>query len=50
MRSLDLDAVREYVNENIGVFHQGRIDALQNLDLNRLLIEMNPYLFMAKIC
>ena len=48
MRSLDLDAVRKYVNENIGVFHQGRIDSLQNLDINRLLIEMNPYLFRAK--
>ncbi len=47
MRRLDLDAVREYVNENIGVFHQGRIDSLQNLDVNRL-IKKNPYLFRAK--
>lgn len=46
MRRLDLDGVREYVNENIGTFHQGRIDSLQNLDL--ILIEMNPYLLRAK--
>ena len=47
MRRLDLDAVRKYVNENIDAFHQGRIDSLQNLDVNRL-IEMNPYLLRAK--
>ena len=47
MNPLDLDAVQEYVNENIGVFHDGRIDSLQNLELERLL-KKNPYMFRAK--
>ena len=47
MEPLDLPAVEEYVNENIGVFHEGRLDSLKNLDINRLL-RKNPYLFRAK--
>ena len=47
MNPLDLDKVREYVNENIGVFHDGRISSLQNLEL-RDLLKKNPYMFRAK--
>ena len=47
MEPLDFAAVREYVNENIGVFHQGRIDSLNKLDMKRVL-KKNPYLFRAK--
>ena len=47
MEPLDLPAVRAYVNENIGVFHQGRIDSLEKLDIRRVL-KKNPYLFRAK--
>ena len=47
MEPLNLPAVEEYVNENIGVFHEGRLDSLKNLDINRLL-RKNPYLFRAK--
>ncbi len=47
MEPLDLPAVEEYVNENIGAFHEGRLDSLKNLDMNRLL-RKNPYLFRAK--
>ncbi len=47
MEPLDFAAVREYVNENIAVFHQGRIDTLQKLDIKRVL-KKNPYLFRAK--
>ena len=47
MKPLDLPAVEEYVNENIGVFHEGRLDSLQKLDIKRLL-KKNPYLFRAK--
>ena len=47
MRPLDLDSVREYVNENIGGFHQGRIDSLRELDIGQML-KKNPYLYRAK--
>ena len=47
MKPLDLPAVEEYVNENIGVFHEGRLNSLQDLDIKRL-IKKNPYLFRAK--
>lgn len=47
MEPLNLPAVEEYVNENISVFHEGRLDSLQTLDMRRLL-RKNPYLFRAK--
>ena len=47
MEPLDFATVREYVNENIGVFHQGRIETLRKLDIKRVL-KKNPYLFRAK--
>ena len=47
MQQLNFDLVREYVNENIGGFHDRRINSLQSLDINRL-VKKNPYLFKAK--
>ncbi len=47
MNALDLDAVRQYVNENIQHFHDRKIASLKELTLNRLL-QKNPYLFKAK--
>ena len=47
MEPLDFASVREYVNENVGVFHQGRIDSLRSLDIKRV-VRKNPYLFRAK--
>jgi len=47
MNPLDLDEVREYVNENIVDFHQRRIKSLEELRLEKLL-KKNPYLFKAK--
>ena len=47
MNTLDLDAVRQYVNENIQYFHDRKIASLKELTLNRLL-QKNPYLFKAK--
>ena len=47
MNLLNLDDVREYVNENIVDFHQRRIRSLEELELNKLLTK-NPYLFKAK--
>ena len=47
MKSLDLDEVREYVNENVVDFHQRKIKSLEELHLEKLLTK-NPYLFKAK--
>ncbi|MCY4653290.1 MAG: PmeII family type II restriction endonuclease [Dehalococcoidia bacterium] len=47
MEPLNLPAVEEYVNENISVFHEGRLNSIQTLDMRRLL-RKNPYLFRAK--
>lgn len=47
MEPLNLDDVREYVNENIVDFHQRRIKSLEELKLSKLL-KKNPYLFKAK--
>ncbi|OGT13684.1 MAG: cytosolic protein [Gallionellales bacterium RIFCSPLOWO2_12_FULL_59_22] len=48
MRSLNLDDVAKYVEDNIGVFHQKRIDSLSKLKLKNVLKRKNPYLFKAK--
>ena len=47
MNSLDLDRMRDYVNENIVGFHGHRIKSLEELSLDKLLTK-NPYLFKAK--
>jgi hypothetical protein len=47
MEKLNLDDVREYVNENVVDFHQRRIKSLEDLTLPKLL-RKNPYLFKAK--
>jgi len=41
MKSLDLDEVREYVNENVVDFHQRKIKSLEGLRLEKLLTK-NP--------
>ncbi|WP_457943631.1 PmeII family type II restriction endonuclease [Vreelandella alkaliphila] len=48
MRPLCLDDVTAYVAENIGSFHQKRIDRLAKLKLRDVLKRKNPYLFKAK--
>lgn len=47
MDPLNLEDVREYVNETIGDFHQKKARSLEELRLERLLTK-NPYLFRAK--
>ncbi len=47
MNQLNLNEVREYVNDNIGKFHWGRVRSLENAKLDKLL-KKNPYLFKAK--
>jgi hypothetical protein len=47
MNPLNLDEVREYVNENIVGFHERRVNFLEELTLDKLL-KKNHYLFRAK--
>ena len=39
---------KEYVEKNIGIFHEKRIESLNNLKLTNVLKRKNPYLFKAK--
>ena len=47
MNPLPYDAVRDYVNEHVSVFHEGRLESLRNLEMKKIL-QKNPYLFRAK--
>lgn len=48
MRNLEIQKVAQYVEENIGIFHQKRIQSLDKLKLEKVLKRKNPYLFKAK--
>jgi hypothetical protein len=48
MKKLVLADVAEYVELNIGVFHQKRIQSIDGLKLDKVLKRKNPYLFKAK--
>ncbi len=48
MKTLNLDDVVKYVEENIGIFHEKRILSLDSLRLDQVLRRKNPYLFKAK--
>ena len=48
MQKLNTSDVTDYVEKNIGVFHQRRISSLNKLKLNDVLKKKNPYLFKAK--
>lgn len=48
MNKLSLKEVTDYVEQNIGVFHQKRIDRIGTLKLNTVLKRKNPYLYKAK--
>ncbi len=48
MKKLKLSDVLRYVQENIGVFYQKRIQSLDGLKLSQVLRRKNPYLFKAK--
>ncbi len=48
MNPLDLNEVRNFVAENIGAFHNRRLERLQSLRLRQILKRKNPYLFRAK--
>ena len=48
MKKLNLTDVSQYVEQNIGVFHEKRIQSLDSLKLTQVLKRKNPYLFKAK--
>ena len=48
MNKLNPEDVLKYVEENIGTFHQKRIQNLHKLKLSKVLRRKNPYLFKAK--
>lgn len=48
MKNLNLNDVLQYVENNIGVFHEKRIQSLDNLQLSKILKRKNPYLYKAK--
>ena len=48
MDSIKIEEVGQYVEQNIGSFHKGRLDSLRRLKLNNILQRKNPYLFKAR--
>ena len=49
MKKIDLQKIYEYVEKNISIFHQKRLDYVQKeVDLLKILRQKNPYLFKAK--
>ena len=48
MNPLNIKDINQYVENNIGTFHQKRIDSLNKLKLKTVLKKKNPYLFKAK--
>jgi len=48
MKSMNLKNVTRYVEENIGEFHQKRLDIVNKIKLKEVLKSKNPYLFKAK--
>jgi hypothetical protein len=48
MKKLKINDVNNYVENHIGIFHQKRIQSLENLKLSQVLKRKNPYLFKAK--
>jgi hypothetical protein len=48
MNHLNLSDVTQYVENNIGQFHQSRLDTVNSIQLKDVLKTKNPYLFKAK--
>jgi hypothetical protein len=48
MKPLNLKDVTQYVENNIGEFHQKRLDKVKKIELKEVLKTKNPYLFKAK--
>jgi len=48
MESLDIAELTEFVNNNISLFHESKLERLRSLKLKDVLKKKNPYLFKAK--
>jgi len=48
MQQLKYEYIYEYVENNIGIFHDKRLKSLAKLKLEKILLRKNPYLFKAK--
>jgi len=48
MEKLDIDEVKDFVNENISTFHENKLRSLQSVNLRKVLRHKNPYLYRAK--
>lgn len=48
MKSISVNEVKKYVEENIGSFHAKRLRSLEKLKLKTILQRKNPYLYKAK--
>jgi hypothetical protein len=48
MKKINLKSVTQYVEKNIGEFHQKRLDIVNGIKLKEVLKSKNPYLFKAK--
>ena len=48
MKQVNQKSIKQYVEENIGNFHQKRIDRIGAMKLSSVLGKKNPYLFKAK--
>jgi len=48
MKKLNPKDVKEYVLKNIETFHTARLESLSKLQLKKVLLRKNPYLFKAK--
>ncbi|MFW6025563.1 MAG: PmeII family type II restriction endonuclease [Candidatus Woesearchaeota archaeon] len=48
MNHINLNEIKDFVNENIMMFHESRIKRLKNIKLYDVLKKKNPYLFKAK--
>jgi len=48
MKSMNLDHVKIYIEQNVGTFHASRLQSLRKLKIEQILKRKNPYLFKAK--
>lgn len=48
MKKLNLNEVAQYVEKNISIFHEKRIQSLGTLKLDKVLLRKNPYLYKTK--
>ena len=48
MKSISISKVEKYIEQNIGTFHQKRLESLEKLKFSKILKRKNPYLFKAK--